>query len=83
MYIYVYGVYRFIINKGVQKFFIDHDQNQNIKVDIPHCTREKQPKEVLNRLNEVERVSKFLNLPENERGKLVAIKLKGYASSKW
>ena len=62
---------------------IDHDQNQNIKVDIPHCTREKQPKEVLNRLNEVERVSKFLNLPENERGKLVAIKLNGYASSKW
>ena len=24
MYIYVYGVYRFIINKGVQKFFKFH-----------------------------------------------------------
>ena len=53
------------------------------KVDIPHFTGEEQAEEVLDWLNEVERVIKFLNLPENKRVKPVAIKLKGYASSWW
>ena len=42
---------------------IDRDQNLNIKVDIPHFTGEEQPKEVLDGLNEVERIFEFLNLP--------------------
>ena len=61
----------------------DCDQNLNIKVNIPHFTGEEQLEEVLDWLNEVERVIKFLNLPENKRVKPVAIKLKGYASSWW
>ena len=58
-------------------------QNLNIKVDIPHFTGEEQLEEVLDWLNEVERVFEFLNLLENKKVKLVAIKLKGYASSWW
>ena len=61
----------------------NHDQNLNIKVDIPHFTGEEQLKEVLDWLNEVERVFEFLNLPKNKKVKLMAIKLKGYASSWW
>ena len=60
---------------------IDYDQNLNIKVSIPHFTGEEQLEEVLYQLNEVERVFEFLNLLE--KVKLVAIKLKGQASSWW
>ena len=61
----------------------DCDQNLNIKVDIPHFTGEEQLGEVLDWLNEVERVFEFLNLPENKKVKMVVIKLKGYTSSWW
>ncbi|RVW63726.1 hypothetical protein CK203_052777 [Vitis vinifera] len=50
---------------------------------IPHFTGEEQLKEVLDWLKEVERVFEFLNLPKNKKVKLMAIKLKGYASSWW
>ena len=40
----------------------DHDQNLNIKIGIPHFTGNEQPKEVLDWLNEVEKVFEFLNL---------------------
>ena len=59
----------------------NQDQNLNIKVDIPYFIGDMQPEEVLGWLNEVERVFEFLNLPENKKVKLVAIKLKVYASS--
>ena len=57
----------------------NRDQNLNIKVDIQHFTGEEQPKEVLDWLNEAEKVFEFLNLPKNKKVKLMAIKLKGYA----
>ena len=71
---------------GTQRMFhrtTNRYQNLNIKVDIPHFTGEEQLEEVLDWLNEVERVFEFLNLLENKKVKLVAIKLKGYASSWW
>ena len=40
----------------------DHDQNLNIKIVIPHFTENEQSEEVLDWLNEVERVFEFLNL---------------------
>ena len=61
----------------------NRDQNLNIKVDIQHFTEEEQPKEVLDWLNEAEKVFEFLNLPKNKKVKLMVIKLKGYASSWW
>ena len=61
----------------------NRDQNLNIKVDIQHFTGEEQPKEVLDWLNEAEKVFEFLNLPKNKKVKLMVIKLKGYASSWW
>ena len=61
----------------------NRDQNLNIKVEIQHFTGEEQPKEVLDWLNEAEKVFEFLNLPKNKKVKLMVIKLKGYASSWW
>ncbi|KAF8404823.1 hypothetical protein HHK36_009712 [Tetracentron sinense] len=60
---------------------VNHDRDLHVKVDIPEFTGEEQPEEVLNWLNEFERVFEYLELPDNKKVKLVAIKLRGYALS--
>jgi len=52
-------------------------------VEIPDFSGEEQPEEVLDWVNSVERIFEYLNIPENKKVKLVAIKLKGHASSWW
>lgn len=52
-------------------------------MEISHFTGEEQPEEVLDWLDEVERVFEYLDLPDNKKVNAVVVKLKGYASSWW
>ena len=56
---------------------IDRDRDPQIKVDIPDFNGEEQLEEVLDWLNEVQRVYDFFNLSGHKKVKFVAIKLKG------
>lgn len=67
-----------IINRPVER-----DQDPWLKMEISHFTGEEQPEEVLDWLDEVERVFEYLDLPDNKKVKAVVVKLKGYASSWW
>ena len=57
--------------------------NSDIKVDIPNFEGKLQPDEFVEWLQTVERVFEYKEVPEDQKVKIVAIKLKKHASMWW
>ena len=58
-------------------------RNNDIKVDIPDFEGKLQPDEFVEWLQTVERVFEYKEVPEDQKVKIVAIKLKKHASMWW
>lgn len=72
-----------IFHRRIQRNNQFQQEKLNMKVDMPEFEGRMQPNEFLDWLHTVDRIFEYKEVPENQKVKLVAIKLKKYASLWW